>query len=64
MANRHPGVSRESRIGATGLERLERHLQGGAKIGRAVLTQWIRRYGEPARALIKRYGQYEEDLEP
>jgi len=45
------------------MERLERHLQGGARIGRVVLAQWIKRYGEPARALIKRYGQYGGDLE-
>ena len=65
MSNRHPnpGVSRERRISTTGLERLERHLQGGARIGRAVLAQWIKRYGEPARELIKQYGQYGEDLE-
>lgn len=59
-----PGVSREQRISTTGLERLERHLRDGARIGRPVLAQWIKRYGESARALIRRYGQYGEDLEP
>lgn len=50
-----PGVSREQRISDEGLQRLERQLQRGAKINEPVLAQWIRRYGEPARALIQKY---------
>ncbi len=52
---RNPGVSRDNRISDEGLERLEKHLNGGTKMTKMVLEQWIKRYGEPARALIKRY---------
>ena len=50
-----PGVSREQRISDEGLQRLERQLQRGARISEPVLAQWIRRYGEPAKALIQKY---------
>ena len=52
-----PGISREARIGEVGLQRLERQLQAGARISDAVLAQWVRRYGEPARDLIRKYGR-------
>jgi hypothetical protein len=29
-----------------------------------VLGQWIRRYGEPAREIIRRHGRYHAGLEP
>lgn len=58
-----PGVMRNERISDEGLQRLELHLQRGAKIGDAVLAQWIRRYGDSARTLIKRYGQYHKGLD-
>ncbi len=51
-----PGISREQRISNEGLERLEKHLQRGMKISSPVLQQWIRRYGEDARVLLKDYG--------
>ena len=51
-----PGISREQRISTEGLERLEKHLQRGMKISLPVLQQWIRRYGEDARVLLKDYG--------
>lgn len=51
-----PGVSRDQRISSDGLKRLEHHLRDGAKMSRPVLIQWIKRYGEPARELIKRSG--------
>lgn len=50
-----PGVSREQRISDEGLARLEKHLQRGMKISRQVLQQWIRRYGDDARTLLKKY---------
>ena len=52
---RNPGVSRDNRISDEGLKRLEKHLNGGTKMTQMVLEQWIKRYGEPARELIKRY---------
>ncbi len=52
---RNPGVSRDNRISDEGLERLEKHLKGGTKMTQMVLEQWIKRYGEPARLLIKQY---------
>lgn len=55
-----PGVSREKRISDEGLARLETQLQRGMKISSQVLLQWIKRYGEDARVLLKDYG-YEFD---
>ena len=51
-----PGVSRENRISDEGLERLEKQLKLGIKIAQPVLQQWVRRYGDPARKLLKSYG--------
>jgi hypothetical protein len=59
----HPGVSRGERISDEGLRRLESHLQRGAKISDTVLAQWIKRYGDAARELLKQYGAYHTDLE-
>ena len=50
-----PGVSRQARISDEGLQRLERQLMRGGHISPQVLAQWIKRYGEPAREMIKRY---------
>ena len=58
-----PGITREARIDAEGLQRLERHLQRGARIGPVVLAQWIKRYGDAARELLRKYGQYDDKLE-
>ncbi|MFW2372507.1 MAG: hypothetical protein ACN4GM_05245 [Gammaproteobacteria bacterium] len=58
-----PGVSRPDRISTTGLERLEKQLAAGIKISRPVLAQWIKRYGEPARDMIKKYDQYSAELD-
>lgn len=58
-----PGVSREERLSEEGLMRLERQLLQGAPMNRAVLAQWIRRYGEPARTILKKHGHYSVDLE-
>ena len=58
-----PGVSRQHRLSDEGLKRLEQQLSAGAKIHTLVLAQWIRRYGEPAKELIKRHGQYSDELD-
>lgn len=58
-----PGVSREQRISDEGLLRLEKQFQSGVNVNAMVLKQWIKRYGEPARNLIKRYDRYSPDLE-
>ena len=55
-----PGVSREQRISDEGLARLERQLKLGIRINVQVLQQWVRRYGDEARDLLKKYG-YETD---
>lgn len=55
-----PGVSREQRISDEGLARLEKQLKLGIRINVQVLQQWIRRYGDEARDLLKKYG-YETD---
>ena len=51
-----PGVSREQRISAEGLARLEKHLKSGSKISNQVLRQWVKRYGDSAENLLKKYG--------
>ena len=58
-----PGISRDDRISNDGLQRLENHLQKGAKMSHQVLKQWIKRYGEPARELIRENGQYTSELD-
>ena len=58
-----PGVSRDERLSEEGLRRLENQLQRGSPMSRLVLAQWIKRYGEPAREIIKRYGRYDTELE-
>lgn len=60
---RKPGIGRPNRLSGEGLERLERQLEHGSHISDGVLVQWIRRYGEPARAIIRRHGRYHPGLE-
>jgi hypothetical protein len=57
-----PGVSREQRISAEGLQRLGRQLQSGAMPSRPVLMQWVRRYGEDALDLLRAHGVDTTDL--
>jgi uncharacterized protein (DUF927 family) len=59
-----PGISRENRLSDEGLQRLERQLSSGSQISDQVLSQWIRRYGDTARAIIKKYDRYKTELEP
>lgn len=61
--HKRPGVSRERRISDEGLERLERQLIEGRDISAMVLRQWIRRYGEAARELLRRYDRYTSALD-
>jgi hypothetical protein len=58
-----PGVSRNARISEAGLRRLEAQLDAGARMSDAVLAQWIRRYGDQARGLLRRHGLYHPGLE-
>lgn len=58
---RSPGISREHRIGDEGLARLEKQLIAGTRLSSTVLSQWVKRYGDSAKELIRRYGQsYQE----
>jgi hypothetical protein len=50
-----PGVSREQRISDEGLQRLKKHLESGVRVSDAVLKQWVKRYGNDARAIIEKY---------
>lgn len=50
-----PGVTRGERITDEGLQRLEKQLRTGPKMQPQVQEQWIRRYGDAARALIDKY---------
>lgn len=59
-----PGISRNERLSDEGLARLEAQLERGSQISDAVLMQWLRRYGEPAREIIRRHGRYTPALEP
>lgn len=50
-----PGVSRAERISSEGLQRLEKQLAAGIKINPLVLAQWVKRYGDSAVQIIKKY---------
>jgi len=52
-----PGVSRENRINDEGLRRLENQLASGRRVSQQVLDQWIKRYGDSARKIIKKYSR-------
>lgn len=62
-AGASPGISRVERISDEGLQRLEKHLASGVKVNITVLAQWVRRYGEPAREIIKHHDQYRAELD-
>ena len=55
MTHRMPGVTRDERISDEGLQRLEKQLIDGRIPNQPVLDQWIKRYGQAARALIEKY---------
>ncbi|MBE9563964.1 MAG: hypothetical protein IMF17_01880 [Proteobacteria bacterium] len=52
----NPGVSRDARISNEGLSRLEKHLQLGTKMSEPIRQQWLKRYGDEARVLLKKHG--------
>jgi len=58
-----PGVSRPERLSEEGLARLENQLKAGTNISPLVLAQWIKRYGEPAVEIIKKYQDYHPDFD-
>jgi hypothetical protein len=58
-----PGVSRSDRISEEGLARLDKQLESGMNITSQVLAQWINRYGDPAREIIKRHDCYSPDFD-
>jgi uncharacterized protein (DUF927 family) len=58
-----PGISRTNRISDEGLRRLEKQLSSGVNVSALVLTQWIKRYGDEAREIIKKYGRYSVEMD-
>ena len=50
-----PGVDRSKRLSEQGLQRLEKQLKSGIRISDPVLEQLIKRYGEAASEIIRRY---------
>jgi len=58
-----PGISRTERLSVEGLQRLDRQLAPGSQISDAVLMQWLRRYGESAKVIIKQHRRYHTGLE-
>jgi hypothetical protein len=53
-----PGILRQQGISEEGLQRLQQQLAAGTRVSKPVLVQWIRRYGEPARDIIRAHNQY------
>lgn len=53
--NNQPGISRTDRLSDEGLRRLEQQLSRGARMKPEILAQWIKRYGDDARAIIEKY---------
>ena len=58
-----PGVSRQQRLSDEGLARLEKQLAAGVNISSPVLMQWIRRYGDRARSIIRKYRRYRPEFD-
>ena len=54
-----PGVSRDDRLSDEGLMRLESQLDSGANMSDLILIQWIRRYGDPVREILKKHDRYD-----
>jgi hypothetical protein len=61
--NPEPGVSRPGRISEEGLARLEKQLESGVNISAQVLAQWIKRYGDSARKIIKKHDRYRAEFD-
>jgi len=58
-----PGVSRQQRLVEEGLQRLHKQLSGGAAMTDPVLAQWIRRYGDAARDIIRQANRYRDEFD-
>jgi hypothetical protein len=58
-----PGVSRSGRISEEGLARLARQLESGVNISNRVLAQWIKRYGDSARSIIRKHDRYRPEFD-
>jgi len=58
-----PGISRQRRLSDEGLARLDKQLESGLNISSPVLAQWIKRYGDPAREIIKKHDRYRPELD-
>lgn len=58
-----PGISRQSRQADEGLARLDKQLESGLNISSPVLAQWIKRYGDPARKIIKKHDRYRPEFD-
>jgi hypothetical protein len=58
-----PGVSRSDRLSDEGLNRLEKQLESGINISSKVLAQWIKRYGDAARKIIKKHHRYSPEFD-
>jgi len=58
-----PGVSRSDRISEEGLARLGKQLESGVNISNRVLAQWIKRYGDSARKIIKKHDRYSPEFD-
>ena len=58
-----PGVSRFDRLPGESLARLEKQLESGINISSRVLSQWIKRYGDSAREIIKKHHRYRSEFD-
>jgi hypothetical protein len=52
---RTPGIARDRSNAEDGLTRLRRQLASGARPSTMVLRQWVMRYGEAARRIIREH---------
>ena len=58
-----PGISRQYRKADEDLARLDKQLESGLNISSPVLVQWIKRYGDPARKIIKKHDRYRTEFD-
>ena len=58
-----PGVNRAERLSSDGLDRLDKQLGSGVNISIEVLAQWIRRYGDQARLIIRKHNKYLDEFD-
>lgn len=63
MTKPAPGVSRNERLSDEGLNRLDNQLARGVNVSTQVLAQWVKRYGDAAREIIRKHGRYSAELD-